>query len=450
MKKIASLLVCLFMLLTFASCLPENDNTITEVDTDKVVSKYEEAQKETDGQSKSSNSDSSSTSKKQTSSTVSKTIVTEETKQKVEDKLKDAPISLSENTDWGSMDNIVNSKDFAENIIEYDDNDPAYRKPYVYIKTPEDLMNLSRSVMQGSNYSACNVQILNDLDMTGIEWIPLGTPENPFRGSIDGNKHTIKNLSISKINESAIDSDGSAYLGFLGVHIDAAIFNLNIENISINVRATENSPYVFAGGIAGYYSSYTLSSPAWNVKVSGNINIKNPALGVASVGGVYGVANFVGYEETLELDRMDSKVNMSVDGFYTITGGIVGSGSFDIPNETEMIFTNFTYNGTINDKSNLSFVGGFCGLCNGYGTPTFRDSSFSTTVKRVLDNETSEDIQILGIIAGGIDVYTDSFTFENINGNIIYNGKICDSAFCGIEQGKVVYNSCTPNIKLPN
>lgn len=449
MKKFASLLICLTMLLSLVSCLPENSDNI-KLESDRVVTEHKGTVIKTDGNENSSSSDKNSAPQKSTSSTTVKTTITKETKQKVEDKIKDVTSSLSENTDWGGMDSLMGSKDYAEDIIDYSSLDPVHLRPSILIETPQDLINFSNDFKSDSDFFGWTLEFNNDIDMTGYEWIPLGTLENPFDLSIVGNNHTIKNLTITEIDPSVIDSEGCAHLGFIGYSVSDYIVGLNIENISINVSATEDTPIIFAGGLMGTSYPYVTNLVMSEIKVSGNINITGSNLAIGSVGGVFGGAKFESINNGMTLVATESNVNISVDGFYTIAGGIIGTGIFIKDESGSTNFANLTYVGTIDDKSQLSFVGGFCGLCSGEGTPSFKDSYFSTTVKRVLDNETSEDIQILGIIAGGIDVYTGSFAFENITGNIIYNGKIVDSAFCYYEEGKVIYNSCKPNVKLPN
>jgi len=84
-------------------------------------------------------------------------------------------------------------------------------------------------------------KITKDLDFAGITYYPLGVlgGENfvPFTGTIDGQEHTIRNLTIS------LKGEISAMFGGLN---GATIKNLNFENVSIPDLATKYAALITA------------------------------------------------------------------------------------------------------------------------------------------------------------------------------------------------------------
>ncbi len=71
-----------------------------------------------------------------------------------------------------------------------------------------------------------------DIDLSSIEnWEPIGSAGSQFSGTLDGNWHTIKDLTIRK--------DGNYYTGLFGYICKPAIIrNLKLQNVAINVSST--------------------------------------------------------------------------------------------------------------------------------------------------------------------------------------------------------------------
>ena len=64
------------------------------------------------------------------------------------------------------------------------------------IKNVDDLVSLSKSseLWQGHFIQK------SDLDMTGVDFTPIGNESIPFNGSFDGNGYEIKNLTINSLH----------------------------------------------------------------------------------------------------------------------------------------------------------------------------------------------------------------------------------------------------------
>jgi len=78
-------------------------------------------------------------------------------------------------------------------------------------------------------------RLMSDIDLTGVNWEPLGTQTSPFCGIIDGNGHTISNLSI--------DLPNNDYVGMFG-YVAGDISDLTISGSAVSGKDR-------IGGIAG-------------------------------------------------------------------------------------------------------------------------------------------------------------------------------------------------------
>ena len=83
-------------------------------------------------------------------------------------------------------------------------------------------------------YNDIKARLSDDIDLSGIEWNPIGTSAYPFKGTFDGQCHYIDNLDVM----------GHEYAGFFGIVTGGA----DIKNVIVsgNVSGTR-----YVGGIAG-------------------------------------------------------------------------------------------------------------------------------------------------------------------------------------------------------
>ena len=54
-----------------------------------------------------------------------------------------------------------------------------------------------------------NYVLTQDIELSDAEWTPIGTKDNPFKGTLDGQGHTIKGLTVG--NGA---NDDKAFFGF--------------------------------------------------------------------------------------------------------------------------------------------------------------------------------------------------------------------------------------------
>ena len=134
-----------------------------------------------------------------------------------------------------------------------------------------------------------NCTLIADIDMTGIDWTPVGNYDNRYTGTFDGGNHTITGLTINLPNQE--------YVGLIGC-LGGKVQNLTLAEVEINGNkyvggvAGANSfgtltgchatgdvtGYGYVGGVAGYNSDTVTGC-----YVSGNVS------GDGAVGGVAGI-----------------------------------------------------------------------------------------------------------------------------------------------------------------
>ncbi len=102
--------------------------------------------------------------------------------------------------------------------------------PWMTIETAEQLVSMA---LNGKYTLAA------DLDLGGMEWIPVGSASAPFSGIFNGNGHTISNFKITASHE---------YAGFFGYN-RGTVENVTLEDFSI--RAT-NETTTYTGGLVGW------------------------------------------------------------------------------------------------------------------------------------------------------------------------------------------------------
>ncbi len=95
------------------------------------------------------------------------------------------------------------------------------------IHTAEELAGLAK-IVDSYNATFYNDEIIlmNNLDLNGIDWNPIGTTNRPFEGTFNGNNYTISNLSINLPDKS--------YIGlFAKISQGGGVSDLGIINVDI-------------------------------------------------------------------------------------------------------------------------------------------------------------------------------------------------------------------------
>ncbi len=235
--------------------------------------------------------------------------------------------------------------------------------PYL-IRNEKDWKIASATVTQSKYYS-----VTSDIDYINKKFYVLGTYENKFNGHINGNMHTVSNVSITGYNYAGMfgyNNGGSIegfifngitlsstgqFVGSVAGHSTGTINGIRLNNISVTSTFLDNSKDAHIGGVVG-----TNEGPLKNIDMKGNVTANSAmciggvvgrnssqALGIVFKGRVTGnkvIGGAVGYqsEGTLKSVVYDSTVTSS-----QYSGKITGLGSTGL--------TGYNYNTTSNATS---------------------------------------------------------------------------------------------------
>ena len=263
------------------------------------------------------------------------------------------------------------------------------------IYTANGLKAFAELVNGGESYKGKTVSLANDIDLNNVEWTPIGTSSNIFKGTFDGQGNTVKNLVVNGGSESN--------KGLFGVTHDGEIKNLVVENAKVsgrlNVAVVAGTPYT---------SKYT------DITVKGHVEVN----GMAYVGGVGGKNAYADWTNiTVNVDETSYVNANSVENgtaYRSYVGGVCGFNG-----EGGHSFKNITSN--IYVKGSTIDVGGMFGIAH-YGN-MFENCVCTGDVEVYAASEAG-DAEEIGGIAGvwhNETGYTVSFTNCSFEGSLMAN-----------------------------
>lgn len=230
-----------------------------------------------------------------------------------------------------------------------------------------------------------------DIDLDNGAWTPIGTNSTPFKGTFDGNNHTISNLTVT--------SSGSyvGLFGYIGGNAESGKLP-GVKNLTVN-NATVKSPNGNAvGGVVGN----AFVAKVTNVHVTGTVDIE----GSKWVGGVVGY----GY---VKIDGCSLEADGNIKGNVWCVGGILGYGG-----EGTTSVDNCSVEGTENGLeiySTYCALGGVVGQTAVNGTQHVSGSNL--TVKNVtMDSDIEWENTNPGYFFGGSNSHelTGVLAAENV------------------------------------
>lgn len=232
---------------------------------------------------------------------------------------------------------IISSNVKSEDLVYYNYKktdetrfDFYYFTEIALIYSLDEFVEFIQRVVDGN--ASLNVKLMVDLDLSSIDWStiwPANKTDVEFRGTFDGNKHTISNMSYS----------GSGDFGlFRKVGKDAVVKNITFENVNINCPSSTNVG-TLAGSVTG---AATIS----------NITVKNgTVVGGSNVGGIVGLSSYP--------NTMNSSTNYTNVTGKDYVGGLVGKSN---GGGTE-VFSSCKNYGEVNASSGSA--GGIIGFVEG-------------------------------------------------------------------------------------
>ncbi|MBP3421489.1 MAG: hypothetical protein J6K37_04395 [Lachnospiraceae bacterium] len=151
----------------------------------------------------------------------------------------------------------------------------------IEIETAPELAAVVVDCMQGNSFAGTTILLMDDLDLEGYQWLPLGNyyaADNgimgqswDFCGNIDGLGHKIKNLYIHT---------GNGTCGFVG---QSGYGNVRIQNLTIENCYIRGAMYV--SGMVG--SDHSTDLVLYNNRVSGRIEGNFSSAFATMCGNVY-------------------------------------------------------------------------------------------------------------------------------------------------------------------
>ncbi|MDD4275550.1 MAG: GLUG motif-containing protein [Clostridia bacterium] len=228
-------------------------------------------------------------------------------------------------------------------------------------------LKLANSIVSISDLNAIRQNLdgdyvlIEELDLTGINWVPIGTKTKPFTGTFYvESEGKIKNLTITNYYE---------YAGFFGyVGEGAVIDGLIIENVNICSGAN-------AGAIAGAIESAIVTNSAV-IGATGN-NITESVIEtqyVIPVSGYYNVGGLIGYANSSTIGGQDLYEGCYVDNVKIMipmvnktvsVGGLVGYTSDTTSVIKCYTKTNITFLVGRSASTSTQYIGGLVGQSNG-------------------------------------------------------------------------------------
>ena len=279
------------------------------------------------------------------------------------------------NTEYNKINLYKEDKPYFLSPVTQLTEEEAIAQGYTIIKTADELQAMQ------DNLSGKYI-LMNDIDLSGYDWTPVGNSTQRFQGELNGNGYVVKNLKVGSYG-------AKTEVGFFGATLNATIQNLGIEDFEVagsarcaglagtvhstkiincytsgNTKVSDNS----AGGLIGaIYSSnltdcYSLGTVEGNMS-SGGITGVNMAssytncFSMATVKGKSATGGFIGYMR----DRQNYITSCYAAGAVigeTKTGGFFGDAESSV-----MTMTNSYW---IKDKTRQEEG---CGIASATSTP---------------------------------------------------------------------------------
>ncbi len=166
----------------------------------------------------------------------------------------------------------------GETVTQPEQKDGVYQ-----IGTPAELAWLAKSINDNTVSASAKAVLTADIDLGYCEWTPIGqTSGRAYRGSLDGQGHTVSGLYISKA--------GSGYAGLIGL----AYGGTKVSNLTVRGEiALADVGKVSVGGVAADVSAGEFENCVSDVKIT----ITGLTNSNANLGGFTGAASATSFTD---------------------------------------------------------------------------------------------------------------------------------------------------------
>lgn len=258
-------------------------------------------------------------------------------------------------------------------IIRQVDGRGTEQAPYLIHNNADILYFQDNITRLGISYEGKFLKLMNDLDLDGLEWIPIGNYSNRFAGNFDGNHHIIKNMNVNMPYDDA---------GFFGV----TDYSASVKNLTIDASCKVLGGQQSTGGITGEgYGIYE------------NCHNHATVLGGSFVGGIVGF-HFSG--------KMINCSNSGyIEGTSSCVGGILGGDGQTI----------------VKNCFNMGKVTGY-----DHSTGGIAGSSFSPIINCYNFGEVTGPENVGGIVGRAMDsIIAYCYNAGAVNGPAATSGGVC-------------------------
>ena len=261
----------------------------------------------------------------------------------------------------------------------------------------------------GTTHPSASAKLTADINLTNychaaedgmelLSWIPVGNFDNPWKGNMDGQGHTISNLYIKT---------AQSYVGLFGCIEDATIQDLIFDTAKVeNVNTIYKNTFC-TGILAGFARAYVHSYPAHikGIKTTDNCTV----IGQARTGGIVGQTNI-----NLEICENHSSVKGGME-----VGGIAGT------SENINIKRCTNYGTVVNDEY---YIGGIIGEalftsiedCANYGKITSTGWHAGGIAGYTMDNSSIQNVFSYGDVTNTKD--NPGIIIGSVNGTLTAKG----------------------------
>ena len=188
--------------------------------------------------------------------------------------------------------------------------DGSSGSPYL-ISTPEQLALLAYQVNEGGqSYDGKYFSITANLSLdktvgSKVVWVPIGRSNHPFKGTVNGNGHTVTGMTIT-----ATSTSYTHYFGLFGTIENGTISGLTVKDASISLTAND---WADVGGLIGECNDNLTDCHA-----VANITCTNTGSEEISVGGLAGSCT------VSNVNHCSSSGSITATGSKIIMGGLIG------------------------------------------------------------------------------------------------------------------------------
>ena len=256
---------------------------------------------------------------------------------------------------------------FIKEVVRLSEEE-ALAQGYTLIKTADELQAMQ------DNLSGKYI-LMNDIDLAGYSWVPIGDVTNYFEGEFNGNGFVIKNLTLAPKNRNGLFSAANS-ANFANIAIEDLVIMQNSSNANgatvgglvaeaecCNVDNCYSTGSISAksavGGLIGHlHSSGTIT----NCYSTCDVIVRNDNYwsGWVSAGGLLGSTYGVG---GVYIENSYATGNVQC---YEAAGGLIGSAN------TGLRVTNCYASGNVNGTNNIGGLIGSsqngCHINNSYAT----------------------------------------------------------------------------------